>query len=193
MTAQQVQPVHLVLVGLMGAGKSATGRIVADRHGVEFVDVDDAIESRTGTTVEELWRRGGEDAYRDLERAITVATLGRVTSFVLAAPGRVVSDPESLAALCASDASVVYLRADPTIIAGRLAHDSHRRPLLGAEPRTVLDRMFAERDQRYAEVADLVVTVDEITAVGAAEIILRSGVIERPPPVRDSQPPAPGT
>jgi shikimate kinase len=87
----------------------------------------------------------------------------------------------------------VYLRADPAVIADRLVHDSHRRPLLGTEPRTVLDRMFAERDERYAEVADLVVVVDVITAVEAAELILRSGVVERSPPVRDSRRPAPGT
>ena len=67
----------IVLVGLMGSGKTTVGRLVAEATGRELVDVDVAITARTGKTVRQLWEEGGEAAYRSLERDEVLATLGR--------------------------------------------------------------------------------------------------------------------
>ena len=82
---------HLALVGLMGSGKTSVGQVVADRLGLPLVDVDEAIRARTGQGVKELWERGGEAAYRPLEREVVVDSLAPGRPVVLAAPGGVVA------------------------------------------------------------------------------------------------------
>ncbi len=126
------------MVGLMGAGKSSVGARVAAATGRSFVDVDRAIEQRTGQTVRELWAVGGEPAYRHLESEVVLDTLGRDDDVVLAAPGGTILDPAVRAAL--GPAFVVWLRADPATLASRVEHDDHR-PLLGDRPLEVLTSM----------------------------------------------------
>ena len=88
----------VVLVGLMGTGKSTVGRLIAEATGRELVDVDEAITKRTGKTVRQLWEDGGEAAYRSLESGEVIEALRR-GDVVVAAPGGVVMDPEVRRAL----------------------------------------------------------------------------------------------
>ncbi len=159
----------VVIVGLMGAGKSCVGALVATATGRPFVDVDLAIEAGTGKTVRELWEEGGEPAYRHLESQAVLKTLARGDDVVLAAPGGTVLDPAVRAALGA--AFVVWLRADPATLATRVEHDDHR-PLLGDHPLEVLTSMAAERASLYGSVADLVVDTDGRDAATVAAAVL---------------------
>jgi shikimate kinase len=159
----------IALVGLMGAGKSTVGALVAARSGRTFVDVDDVIASRTGKTVRELWEEGGEGAYRDLESKVVLEALSARPDVVLAVPGGAVLDSAVRAAL--AGAFVVWLRADPVTLAVRVRHDDHR-PLLGDRPREVLATMAQERRGLYAEVADLVVDTDGHDPVSVADVVL---------------------
>lgn len=148
-----VKPV--VLVGLMGVGKTTVGRIVAKRTGRTFVDTDVAIRARTGKTVRELWEEGGEAAYRRLESQAVIDTVaGHDPGVVLAAAAGAVLDPAVREAL--ATAFVVWLRADPAVLAGRVRPGDHR-PLLGEHPGRVLAQMDAERASIYRSVADAVV------------------------------------
>ncbi len=160
---------QLVLVGLMGAGKSAVGALVAACTGRTFVDVDVVIEGRTGKTVRVLWEEGGEAAYRHVESQVVLETLAGQTEVVLAAPGGVVLDPAVRTAL--AGAFVVWLRAHPATLAARVRGDDHR-PLLGEHPREVLAALAEERGALYAEVADVVVDTDDRDAVTVAELVL---------------------
>src|SRR2546421_12942366 len=101
----------------MGSGKSTVGELVAARTGRRLVDADTAIESRTGSTVRELWESGGEAAYRQLESDVVVNAVGGEERVVVAAPGGAVLDPVVRAAL--ADAFVVWLRAAPAVLAAR--------------------------------------------------------------------------
>ena len=157
----------VALVGLMGAGKSSVGQLVAARTGRPFVDVDVAIVERTGQTVRQLWEEGGEVAYRHLESEIVVESLRR--DVVLAAPGGVVLDPAVRAAL--AGAYVVWLRADPTTLALRVQHDDHR-PLLGEHPREVLATMARDRAELYEQIADAVVDTDNLDAATVAGLVV---------------------
>lgn len=161
---------QLVLVGLMGAGKSTIGRIVADRLGRQLVDTDDAIQHRTGKSVRELWERGGEAAYRALESSVVVDALRDATPLVVAAPGGVVLDPAARHAM--KDAFVVWLDVDPSILATRVRPDDHR-PLLGRDPRAVLSTMAVEREHLYREVADTIIELgDDIDPATAAQQVI---------------------
>ena len=147
----------IVLVGLMGAGKSSVGSVVAARTGMAFVDVDVAIAEQTGKTVRQLWEQGGEPAYRRLESKVVLDTLGENPDVVLAAPGGVILDPSVRDAL--TGAFVVWLRTDPATLSSRVRQDDHR-PLLGEHPLDVLTDMAHERSGLYEEVAELTIDTD---------------------------------
>ncbi|MCU1454149.1 MAG: aroK [Acidimicrobiales bacterium] len=161
--------IPVVLVGLMGTGKSTVGALVAARTGRTLVDADRAIEARTGKTVRELWEAGGEAAYRQLESAVVLDAIAGDEPTVIAAPAGAVLDPAVRAAL--DDAFVVWLRADPATLAARVGHGDHR-PLLGDHPKDVLAAMAKERAHLYQGVADAVVDVDALDAEAAATAVL---------------------
>jgi shikimate kinase len=174
---------HLACIGLMGAGKSTVGRIVADELGWGFVDVDELIEDSTGCTVAELWEHGGEDAYRPLEKAIVIDALAAHDHTVLATPGGVVLDRDAVHAIEADGVVAVYLRAAPDVLADRIAEDDdHPRPLVDDHPREVMRAMYLARDECYQRLADQVVEVDEMTPDQAANAVLHLliGQVVRP-------------
>ena len=144
----------------MGSGKTTVGQLVARRTGRTFIDTDVEIEARTGRTVRELWERGGEAAYRELESRVVLEGLAGVDGAVLiAAPGGAVLDPDVREALRRSDVVVVWLHADPAVLARRVRPGDHR-PLLGGHPGDVLRQMELERASVYSSVADAVIETD---------------------------------
>lgn len=159
----------IVLVGLMGVGKSTVGGIVAERLGWPLIDSDRAIEATTGSSVRELWEEGGEAAYRRLESAVVLDALGTARPSVVAAPGGVVLDRDVRAGL--GGAFVVWLQADPSVLASRVRRDDHR-PLLGSDPEAVLTQMSESRSEAYRHVADAVVDADALDPEAAADRVI---------------------
>jgi len=150
----------VVLVGLMGSGKSTVGALVAEGLGRPLVDVDVVIEAQTGMTVRELWERGGEAAYRPLERDVVVHALSTDGPDVVAVPGGGVEEGLVRTALVAADTYTVWLRADPVTLAERVGRSDHR-PLVGADPLAVLEHQSTERSATYADLADLILDLDD--------------------------------
>jgi shikimate kinase len=161
---------QVVLVGLMGSGKSTVGALVAARTGRVFVDVDIVIAEETGKTVRELWEEGGETAYRSLESDAVLRVLASDTPSALAAPGGVVLDPAVRAALAGS--VVVWLRTRPTTLAGRV-HAGDHRPLLGDNPAETLAAMADERSELYRKVATATIDTDGLTPDAIADVMVR--------------------
>ena len=159
----------VVLVGLMGSGKSTVGALVARRSGRNFVDVDAVITARMSKTVRELWEEGGEAAYRYLESEVVLEVLRDDTQTVLAAPGGAVLDPVVRAAL--ADCVVVWLRTSPTTLAGRVRPGDHR-PLLGDEPAETFAAMAQMRSELYRQVATAILDTDELTPEAIADVVL---------------------
>ncbi len=163
--------VHVVLVGLMGAGKTTVGNVVAARLGRELVDSDMRIEERTGRTVKEILAADGVEALRRHESDALFDALADGTPRVIAAAGGVVLDPAHRRRLTASGAFVVWLDADPRLLAPRTLTRKHR-PWLDDDPVGTLDRMHRERSPLYDEVASLIVTVDGLTPEQIADRIV---------------------
>jgi shikimate kinase len=144
----------VVLVGLMGAGKTRVGRRMAERVGLPFVDADQQIEFETGKTIAELFAQIGEPSFREGERRVIVRLLHRERA-IIAAGGGAFMDPVTRAAIHDLGVSV-WLRADLDTLVARTAR-SHRRPLLeGVDRAAKLAELMAIRYPVYAE-ADLVV------------------------------------
>jgi shikimate kinase len=163
---------HLVLVGMMGAGKTTVGRAVAGRLGRELWDSDQMIEAREGRTVRDIFETDGEDAFRDIETDVLREALASPKRAVIAAAGGVVLRPENRAALRASGARVVWLRADPKLLAERVKSGTHR-PLLDKDPEGTLQQMYEDRAELYREVADAILTVDNRSVGDVVEAVLR--------------------
>ena len=158
---------HVVLVGLMGSGKSTVGRLLALQLDRPLVDNDAQVHALTGRTVAEISVEDGVDEMRRLEsEALNAALAGTAPAVVTAAAGTIL-DPEVRRRL--QEHFVVWLRADPSTAATRVAADP-LRPLLGGHPEEVLRAQAEHRFPLYAEVADLTVPVDGLApdAVAAA-------------------------
>jgi shikimate kinase len=163
---------HLVLVGLMGTGKTTVGRVLAQRLRRQFYDSDLMIEARTGRSVREIFADDGEEAFRRLETLVLVEALAAQDKAVIAAAGGIVLSIENRQALRAAGARVVWLRAEPEILVERVRSGSHR-PLLDSDPEETLRTMNGERADLYREVADAIVTVDNRSVTDVVEAILR--------------------
>ena len=151
----------LVLVGLMGTGKTTTARILSTELGWPLVDSDQLIEARTGSTVREIFAAEGETAFRVLETAAMRDALDGDEPVVIAAAGGVVKSADNRRALVESDALVVWLDADVDVLVTRVTRGTHR-PLLDDDPASALRAMATERAAWYAEVADLRVDTTEL-------------------------------
>jgi shikimate kinase len=159
----------VVLVGLMGSGKSTVGALVAPRTGRKFVDVDAVITARMSKTVRELWEEGGEAAYRHLESDVVLEVLRDDSPTVLAAPGGVVLDPGVRALL--ADSLVVWLRTSPSTLAGRVRPGDHR-PLLGDQPAATFATMAEMRSELYRQVATAIIDTDGVAPEVIADAVL---------------------
>jgi shikimate kinase len=163
---------HLVLVGMMGAGKSSVGRVLARRLDRELLDSDEMIEQRTGRTVREIWRDDGEPAFRALEADALTDALDADRPSIIAAAGGVVLSERNRELLKGPSAHVVWLLADVELLLERVRNGMHR-PLLDDDPEGTLRRMHAERSDLYQEVADAIVSVDHRTINDVAGAVMR--------------------
>lgn len=163
---------HVVLVGLMGSGKTTISRVLGERLGRPVLDTDQLVEARTGRTVREIFTTDGEDAFRDIETEVLRDALAADTPSVIAAAGGVVVREENRRLLAGSGSRVVWLCADTTTLLERVRGGAHR-PLLDGDPAGTLQRMYAEREPLYREVADAIVLVDHRSVADVVEAILR--------------------
>lgn len=167
----------VVLVGLMGAGKTTTGRCLAELRGCPFVDLDDDIVRRAGRTIEALFDEVGEAGFRELEAEATkelAAWLARDrdVGLVVAAGGGWMANPAARAAL--PDAITVWLKVTAAEAFRRIDRETGRRPLLAdANPERVLDRLLAARLPVYGEATYTVDTMDGTPAEIARTILAR--------------------
>jgi len=151
-TARLVRTV--VLVGLMGAGKSSVGQRLANRLGVRFVDSDDEIVTAANLSIAEIFERYGEAHFRSGERRV-IARLITGEPAVIAIGGGAFMDPETRAAI-AGNAVSVWLSADLDLLVSRTAGRTHRPILNSGDPREILAGLIAARYPVYAQ-ADVTV------------------------------------
>jgi shikimate kinase len=176
----------LVLVGLMGAGKTSIGKRVAQRLGVGFTDADAEIEAAANMTIAEVFARDGEAAFRAGERRV-ISRLLDGPVHVLATGGGAFMDPATRGRIRERGLSI-WLRADIEVLLARVVKRRHRPLLNQGDPREVLERLMAVRHPVYGE-ADL--TVDSLAAPAETmveRVLARladwadpAGVVDRPP------------
>lgn len=157
----------VVLVGMMGAGKTTVGRSVASRLGVDFVDTDDLVEARAGKSVRDIFASDGEAAFRTLESQVLAESLKSPVDVVVAAAGGTVLSESNRAALREHADVVVWLDADVSALGERASRGAHR-PLLDGDVEDRLMALDGERRVLYQSVADVRL---DTTVKGIAEVV----------------------
>ena len=160
----------LYLVGMMGSGKTSTGRPLAERLGYGFVDADAVIEQAAGCSIPEIFERDGEAGFRSLESQV-LSAISQRHSLVVATGGGVVTQPENWGLL--HSGIVIWLDVVPDQLLHRLNADSTVRPLLqSTDPEASLNTLLNERRPLYGE-ADLTVVINDETPEAVADGILQ--------------------
>jgi shikimate kinase len=139
----------LVLVGMMGAGKSSIGRRLASRLGLPFVDADNEIELAANASIPEIFDRHGEAYFRDGERRVIQRLLDGEPK-VIAAGGGAFIQPETRKAI-QKNAISIWLMADRDLLLSRVKRRSNRPLLKDGDPAKTIERLIAERYPVYAE------------------------------------------
>lgn len=147
---------NVFLVGLMGAGKTTVGKLLAKHLHKTFLDSDHELEARTGVNIPVIFELEGEEGFRARE-ANLIRELTQRRDIVLATGGGAVLRPENRAAL-AGGGIVVYLNASVEDLWLRTRHDRNRPLLQTADPKARLRELLEQRDPLYREIADIVVT-----------------------------------
>ena len=173
----------LYLVGMMGSGKSSTGRPLAEKLGYGFVDSDSVIAQLAGCSIPEIFQRDGEAGFRKLETQV-LSAISEHHSLVVATGGGVVTRSENWGVM--HQGIVIWLDVEREQLLKRLEADSTPRPLLQeADPAQALDRILNARRPQYGE-ADLTVVIEEETPDVVADGILQllPNLIKDPPKQR---------
>jgi shikimate kinase len=162
-------PRSVVLVGLMGAGKSCVGRRLASRLGLPFVDADSEIEAAAGCSISEIFARFGEAAFRDGERRV-VRRLLEGPVCILATGGGAFMDAETRRVI-EEKAVSVWLRADLDLLVKRTAGRDHRPLLKAGRPRDILHGLIEKRHGTYAQADITVESVDRPPDVTVGKVL----------------------
>ena len=165
------RPRRIVLTGFMGSGKTTVGPLLARRLGWSFVDVDDVIEAEAGCTIPELFRRNGEAAFRERERA-TIARLAGGNGLVLALGGGAIEDAATQSLLLAMpDTLLVHLEVGLETALARCRGTEHLRPVLA--DRANLASRYERRLPLY-RTAHVSIAVDTLTPRQVMEAIVQA-------------------
>jgi shikimate kinase len=159
------------LIGPMGSGKSAVGRLLARILNATFYDSDAEIERRTGVDISYIFEKEGETGFRQREREV-IDALTQIEPVVLATGGGAVVLPENRRHL-AERGCVVYLEASIDQQVRRVHHARHRPLLTNVDPATKLTQLMSERESLYVSVADITVSTDGRKVQSVAEETVR--------------------
>ncbi|HQN64772.1 MAG TPA: shikimate kinase AroK [Methylophilus sp.] len=146
---------NIYLIGLMGAGKTTVGKLLAKHLGRTFYDSDHEIEKRTGVKIPVIFELEGEEGFRKREKA-AIQELTQMTNVVLATGGGAVLAPENRESLKNSGV-VIYLRANVNELWHRTRHDKQRPLLQNVDIKAKLEQLYAERDPLYSEIATYII------------------------------------
>ena len=157
---------NIVLIGFMGTGKSAVGRVLARRTGFRHLDTDSEIEILVGKTIPQIFTDDGEEAFRAKETALLMSLVASATEAepLILSTGGGTPLRAGNAALLKAIGTVVWLQVAPKAILSRVAHSLHERPLLAAyqaDPLGRIERLLAQREPVYAALADVILDTSD--------------------------------
>lgn len=161
----------IALIGFMGTGKTAVGRRLAEKLGKEFIELDDMIVRKAGKSIPEVFRRGGEIRFRELEIEVTREVAAKKNA-VIACGGGIVLNKINIDRL-RQECIIVYLTASAGVILRRISGDTSERPLLAvADRQREIKELLKLRRPYYARSAEITVNTSRLSVDTAADKII---------------------
>jgi shikimate kinase len=149
----------LILIGMMGSGKSTIGKVLASAIDANFLDMDAMIEDREGTSISKIFEDKGESYFRALEH-LMAKELEKKENVVIATGGGVVINESTMEALSANG-TVIYLHIPVLDIVKRLEGDTQRPLLQNTSLKDKLEQVYSDRKSLYKKYADVILTVQD--------------------------------
>ncbi len=162
---------NICLTGLMGSGKSTVGAALAQKLGLEFVDIDAKIEFKTGMKISEIFAQKGEDFFRKIESE-TLKEFAEKSGQVISTGGGAVQKEGNLKIL-KENSTVIYLKTSPEVLFERVNADTSRPLLQNEKPFETLCALLEKREPNYQK-ADIIVTTDGKTVDEIVNEILKN-------------------
>lgn len=150
---------NLILIGLMGAGKTTLGRQLASELQLDFYDSDQLICERTGVSIPTIFELEGEEGFRHREK-IVINELVQLNNIIIATGGGTVLNAENRYKL-RKNGYVIYLHAHPQILLSRIQNDKNRPLLQVEDPLLKLQQLYVQRDPIYRETAHLIIEAND--------------------------------
>jgi len=163
--------VNIVLIGMRGSGKTTVGKILAQKMGREFIEMDEFITQKAGFSIPEIVGKHGWEKFRDLEEEITGEVAGR-DNIINASGGGVVTREKNIIKLKKSGV-LVWLQANVDTLVNRIGEDAERPPLgEGRSQREDIEITFKERKPLYQQAADLTINTENKTPEEIADLVI---------------------
>jgi shikimate kinase len=165
-------PRSIVLIGMMGAGKSSVGRCLQRRTGLARLDTDEIVSSKFGLSISEIFSTHGESRFREVETQVLVELAPKAFAAIVVTGGGIVLREENVD-LLQRLGTIVWLDADEETLFERASRRSNRPLLQTEDPRSTFSEMSRARTPLYATVADIRVDTSALTHDEVADVILR--------------------
>ena len=172
-------PQTIVLLGMMGAGKTAVSKLLSDRLGLPCVSIDDLIAAAAGKDIPRIFAEDGEDEFRQRETEVLRQELERKAAAVIDTGGGVADRQENREALAQSGAQRIYLQAPAGVLAERVGTEAGRPKLQEGDLEQQIEELLQRRDGWYREVATITFATDGLTSAEEVAAALAAQLQER--------------
>jgi len=162
----------IILVGMMGAGKTTIGKLLSNKLGYDFIDLDKIIEENSGVKINTIFEIEGELGFRERELQVLIDSLEK-DKVVISTGGGVVTYEKSRAHLKKHNALIIYLKANLQTLFNRLKNDNSR-PILNVDDKErIIEKILEEREPYYQDLADMKIDTSQIKSADVVKFIIK--------------------
>ena len=162
----------IILVGMMGAGKTTIGKLLSNKLGYDFVDLDKIIEEKSGVKINTIFEIEGEAGFREREFQVLRASIEK-EKVIISTGGGIVTNEKSRTQLIKHNVFIIYLKANLETLFNRLKNDNSR-PILNVDNKEqVIEKILHEREPQYQDLADMTVDTTHMKTNDVVKLIIK--------------------
>jgi shikimate kinase len=162
----------IILVGMMGAGKTTIGKLLSNKLGYDFIDLDNIIEEKSGVKINTIFEIEGEEGFRERELQVLSDVIEN-NKVIISTGGGIVTDERSRAHLIRNNALIIYLKANLQTLFNRLKNDNSRPMLNVNNKEQVIEKILQKREPLYQDLADMIVDTSQMKSIDVVKFIIR--------------------
>jgi shikimate kinase len=162
----------IILVGMMGAGKTTIGKLLSNKLGFDFIDLDKIIEEKSGVKINTIFEIEGETGFRERELQVLIDSIEK-DQVIISTGGGIVTNEKSRTHLIKNKTFIIYLKANLQTLFNRLKNDNSRPMLNVHNKEQVIEKILKEREPMYHDLADMVVDTSNMKSIDVVKFIIK--------------------